>query len=289
MKRVLLFAALTAGIVSAQYTTFAPQTTSTNLIAGIDGKPNFQLSGTSGCAAVNGTVGKDVCTDSAGKFYVPSVTGTPATWVQIPTLPLTSAEIPNNAANTTGTAGNTTEVNGATVPASQSCVGTNGSSQIVTASCGGGGGAYAASLGPTATITETGSDVTVFSVASVPALAAGACYFIQYVVTPSTSESDETLKVDGTAVATVMSGTGVATFINSFSYCNTAGTQSSQQMMMIFAAYMQTGNSWSNNFNGLVMPTTPTSVNWATSHTISITSNATSGQTVVGRFFRITQ
>ena len=42
-----------------------------------------------------------------------------------------SADIPNNAADTSGTAGNTTKVNGASVPASAPLLGSNGAGQLV--------------------------------------------------------------------------------------------------------------------------------------------------------------
>jgi hypothetical protein len=105
-KRLLFAFPLLAVSLYAQYAPSASY--SSTAAAEINGKPNYQLSGVSGCAAVNGTIGKDICTDSAGKVYVPSVTGTPATWVQIPTLPLLSAQIPNNAANTSGNAATAT-------------------------------------------------------------------------------------------------------------------------------------------------------------------------------------
>jgi hypothetical protein len=47
---------------------------------------------------------------------------------------LVSADIPNNAADTSGTSGNTTKVNGASVPASAGFLGSNGSSQLVSVS-----------------------------------------------------------------------------------------------------------------------------------------------------------
>lgn len=98
MKTLLIAVTLFSASLCAQY---APSASgSTTAAAEINGKPNYQLSGTSGCAAVNGTVGKDICTDSAGKVYVPSVTGTPATWVQIPTLPLTQSTSGNAATAT---------------------------------------------------------------------------------------------------------------------------------------------------------------------------------------------
>ena len=96
-KQLILSALVIVGLVNAQWVTSTTNIpNSSNLSGYIDGKLNFQLSGTTGCAAVNGTIGKDVCTDSAGKVYVPSVSGTPATWVQIPTLPLLQAQVPSS-------------------------------------------------------------------------------------------------------------------------------------------------------------------------------------------------
>jgi hypothetical protein len=96
---------------------------SSNVSTSFDSKLNWQTS-TVGCADKSGTVGKDLCMDTGTfKVYKVTVTGaspTPATWADV----------------LSGTAANTVEVNGATVPASQSCVGTNGSSQIVSATCG---------------------------------------------------------------------------------------------------------------------------------------------------------
>lgn len=209
--------------------------------------------------------GATILPDLNGNYWYTSLGGT------------TGATGPTGATGATGPSGGPagptgpTGANGATGP-----TGANGAS-----------GTFATSLGQTSSISETGSPVTVFSVPSVPALASGSCYFITSLTYATVAETNQKLVIDGTAVATILSGTGQAPFQNDFAYCNNAGSQTAQSITPTYTAYA-TGNSWISNYNGLAIPTTPTAVNWATTHTVSITSTASSGS-IVGWAFRIGQ
>jgi hypothetical protein len=96
--KTLLIVLFSASSIFAQY---APSASgSTTAAAEINGKPNWQTS-TSACVGLNGTVGKDWCTDTVtGWVYTPSVTGTPATWMRVNS----TAAITGNAATATALA-----------------------------------------------------------------------------------------------------------------------------------------------------------------------------------------
>lgn len=108
MTKTILFAfLLSVASLSAQY---APSGSfSSTAAAEINSKPAYQT-GTGAPSALNCAIGKDFYTDVAtGYLYDCTVTGTPGTWARASVHPpLVSADIVNNAANTSGLAGTAT-------------------------------------------------------------------------------------------------------------------------------------------------------------------------------------
>ena len=152
--------------------------------------------------------------------------------------------------------------------------------------------APSSSRGPTGSVAMTGSDVTLYTFTSVPALAAGGCYTFRGVFATGAAASHTLrIKVDGTTVATPMSAFG-ANYIYNFEtgYCNTAGSQTTQRVVPIYGAYTlasawQFSQGLTNYFSEPgSYPVTPTAVDWSTSHTITVTMTAASG-TAQGYFF----
>jgi hypothetical protein len=157
---------------------------------------------------------------------------------------------------------------------------------------GGGSSSYISSAGNTGTVAMTGSDVVIFTASSVPALASGGCYVMDVTVQKNSTGATATtynLKVDGTTIQTLAT-TGSDTFEADhfgFHYCNNVGSQTAQSLVEYLGEYCTAcaaGNNWNQTLN-VNLPTTPTGVNWATSHTVTITANQASG-TVTGLAFR---
>lgn len=151
---------------------------------------------------------------------------------------------------------------------------------------GGSSGPFINSQGNTGAITMTGSDVTIWSVTGVSALATGSCYQIDFTILDNTAGgfTHGYLKVDGTIVSDLLGGAGSAGFYQAFhfSYCNNVGSQAAQTMVQGNSGYCGvSSNCAGGSYTGSVTPigilSTPTAVNWATTHTVSFTLAAASG------------
>jgi len=163
---------------------------------------------------------------------------------------------------------------------------------------GSGSGNFAYSQGVTAAVTQTGSYVTLYSTpATVPALAAGSCYFIGFSISDTGAGVYAVqLFVDGASKATVVpSNTWTGLLIqNEFAYCNNAGVQNAQSIIYRTGFYCTgvclTGGNLSQMytfFGGT--PITPTAVDWSTgSKTISIRTTQPAGS-LIGNMFYIRQ
>lgn len=159
----------------------------------------------------------------------------------------------------------------------------------------GGGGAFSYTQGPTASVTQTGTStyVAIYSKASVPALAAGACFMMADSVN-DTSAGAATIKlyVDGSAVG-ILSDIGASGFHRkeTFGYCNNAGVQNAQTLIMYEVGYCSNGTctAWVNDMGvgNTVLPTTA-AIDWSTTHTVEIRTAAASGS-INGDFFSLRQ
>ncbi len=151
------------------------------------------------------------------------------------------------------------------------------------------GGSYSISKGATSPVTQTGSYVTIFSQASVPALAAGACYTIEFAFfTPGAAAFTPEIMVDSTVVANLGSF-GPAVFFNqTYEYCNNAGVQNAQTSTYLSGGYItaNTTGQGMSNYAALAPFTTTTAIDWSTSPTITLLTNGASS-TVTGTVFRI--
>lgn len=153
-------------------------------------------------------------------------------------------------------------------------------------------------LGKTSSITQTGSDVSIFSAVGVPVLAAGTCYKVEFLLgTTDIASYSIKLYVDGSSVQTFASGLGTgggADFVKLIStYCNDAGVQNTQTLAIYSFAYTNStlGSSWAEYPSGLTgsaYAMTPTGVDWSGTHTVAIETNAASGH-ITGYSFRIGQ
>lgn len=152
-----------------------------------------------------------------------------------------------------------------------------------------GGGAYSISKGATSPVTQTGSYVTIWSQANVPALAAGACYTIEFALnTPNTVAFTPEMTVDGTVVTT-FSNVGAAYFAQTFEYCNNAGVQNAQTLSFMDGGYNSNNGANAGLTQYSIAPfSTPIAIDWSTSRTIAILTSGTSS-TVTGTAFRIRQ
>jgi hypothetical protein len=154
-------------------------------------------------------------------------------------------------------------------------------------------GAYAVSQPGTGNIAQTGSAVQIYSQASVPALAAGACYEIRVEYNDVSAGNHTTyLYVDASAVAT-LSGSGAiggTGYTRRFwlTYCNAPASQTSQVITQYDVSYANTGGGGWTVDTGWTGSPTATGVNWASPHAIQIYTNAASGN-MVGMFFRVGQ
>lgn len=161
-------------------------------------------------------------------------------------------------------------------------------------SCVSTGGGFIYSQGPNSSATTmTGSDVTIFTASSVPALSAGACWDIKFTIKAGTAGgASYKLYVDATAVSTIASTGGTAWKQVQFLYCNNAGVQNAQTITEYINAYCIDGScatgttGWTSDFPQGITPTITNSVNLATSHTITITGSAPSGN-LTGQAFRM--
>lgn len=162
---------------------------------------------------------------------------------------------------------------------------------VGSACSGGGGSVYAASQGPTANVAQTGSYVVIYSQASVPAMAAGACRTIEYAIHATTAPSTTVqLFVDNASIAT-LGNLGSSGYLRKgvFAYCNNAAVQNVQTITLFDSGYcVDTGCAgWVNELNpgNTALPAT-SAVTWTGTHTIDIRTNAASGN-VNGLFLHI--
>jgi hypothetical protein len=140
----------------------------------------------------------------------------------------------------------------------------------------------------------TGSDVTIYTFSSVPALAAGGCYTFSAAMGPaSTNTVTFKIFVDSTQVSTPFTSfsTGYVYVWQSY-YCNNSGVQNAQTLNTMYGWYSAYPGSWSALGPGLSSQfgenphTTPTAVDWSTTHTITVKANAAGG-TLQTNWFKI--
>ncbi len=157
---------------------------------------------------------------------------------------------------------------------------------------GGGGGAIAPiSMGNTGSISETGSDVTVFTTSSLPAIATGACKTVYASVFVAQGGTALKVFVDSTLLATpIASSAGPEQEQFEFLYCNNASSQTVQTITYkanaVCSGSLGSLCSWTPFVPSYIA--VPSSFNWASGHTISVKSNAGSG-TVQGLALWIAQ
>lgn len=144
-------------------------------------------------------------------------------------------------------------------------------------------GSYSTFQGVTANIPMTGSNVALYTVSNVPALAAGKCYSVHVTTGPEDSVSyNAYLYVDTTQVSQV-AHIGGANFYGAsdLSMCNNAGVQNAQTIYAIQAGYFNgaAGSQaltpdWSMVGSTVI---NTSAIDWSTTHTITIYGSAASG------------
>ena len=155
---------------------------------------------------------------------------------------------------------------------------------------GGSSGSYVMSLGPTPPVSQTGSNIALYSVPNVPALGAGQCYTIDGGVIGSQAGTYEYLYVDSTLLYTFFtygSGVGNQRDYAMLRYCNQAGTQAAQSISIIYQGYST--NDQSLTPYAETVDLTPTAVDQTISHTYSLVVKGNNGATATGTVFRIGQ
>jgi hypothetical protein len=138
-------------------------------------------------------------------------------------------------------------------------------------------------------VNMNGSDVSLLTF-TVPPLAAGGCYRIDYGVGAGLSSATIKVKIDGTTISTPFtagSNTGVNVSIAGVLYCNNAGTQSAQTLTYTFGAagfvttFFTPNSGWSYSAGGPSENdspiSTPAAIDWSVPHTLTITANQASG------------
>lgn len=156
---------------------------------------------------------------------------------------------------------------------------------------------YSAFQGNTGTVAMTGSDVTIWTFSGVAPLAAGTCYTFHGTIEASASATYKIIVDGSTTISTPLlnggAGFGGYYYIWSSKYCNNPGSQTVQtltypepQFFTSLANYTLNGGVGPSTSWGESPQTTPTGINWATSHTITVTVNALTG-TAIGAMFSI--
>lgn len=181
-------------------------------------------------------------------------------------------------------------VNGSTVPI------TYDGTQIRCLTCGISGGASTsvlpASMGNTGSVSVGATATTLFSTSSVPPLAAGACYQITAVIGGPAGIAHEYIAIDGVNVMDLNNSAGPNGFYSqAWLYCNDAGVQNTQHLTLLFGGY-DTANAAGGYANYASFPAYSvalSNINWAASHTISLSVIATSASTVTGFAWRVSQ
>lgn len=145
----------------------------------------------------------------------------------------------------------------------------------------------------TSAISMTGSDVAVYTTTSAPALAAGKCYRIEgNVVSSLAGGGTFKLKAGTTVIATLYASADHVQFV--VLYCNNPSVQNVQQTSYVMPIQYLPASGFGISGAGFVNSSTdsqvfaPTTVDWSTTHDLSLTVNAASG-TATGGYWHITQ
>lgn len=199
----------------------------------------------------------------------------------------------SKAASVGSRSGNTTEfatVNGTKTTGKQLRFDASGNIEASASDIGGGGSTpFSQAVLDNNGVSMTGSDVTMATISNVPALAAGSCYIITGISVGSATWTGK-IFVDATQIATPITASAAGYYQNwSFRYCNTTA-QSAQKKFYTFSCYATNiGLGWyCTSYFGENALSTPTAVDWSTSHTITFKMNAASG-TADMPFFEVRQ
>lgn len=138
-------------------------------------------------------------------------------------------------------------------------------------------------------VTMTGAAATIFFKTGV-VLAAGQCLEFSFATTSSGVSATLELYADATLIYQIFSPSGSSTqgqIVNS-SYCNLIGSLTSQirfdRIPLIYGSGGNLGTNLTTSSSGAVQ--VPASVDWSTTHTISLKATASSG-TVTGAWWKI--
>ena len=145
--------------------------------------------------------------------------------------------------------------------------------------------------GSTGSLSVGTSATAIFSTASVPPLAAGACYQITAAIGGAAGISHEYITVDGVSIFDLNNSGGANGYYSqSWAYCNDAGVQNAQHLTMLYGGYnTPNAGAYSNYTSGAPYSAASSNVNWAVSHTISLSVIAVSPSTLTGFAWRINQ
>ncbi len=148
---------------------------------------------------------------------------------------------------------------------------------------GGGGGAYAASAVSNGTVNQTGSNVSLVSIASVPAMAAGSCRHLNVITDQATAAYNLYLYVDGAQKAQIYGSGGSAwTVFEELFYCNDFGVQNTQKLYTRPTDAFHGGTfNYEGNPSGAPSQVS-TAVDWSMSHTVAIFSLGTNATPLAG-------
>ncbi len=143
----------------------------------------------------------------------------------------------------------------------------------------------------TSPVSMTGSPLTIYSTAGVT-LAAGQCITISAAGTSSGVNATLAIYADAVLIHTVYTS-GSMGIITHSSYCNNPGSLTVQTRFDIAPAFYNCGGDGTlvaatcgvTSSDGQI--STPSTVNWATSHTLTLKATAASG-TVSGAWWKIT-
>ncbi len=157
---------------------------------------------------------------------------------------------------------------------------------------GGGGASFSDFTSGAVTVTNTGSDVTIYSYAA-PALPAGACFNIKFYLQFTGAVATTTkIFVGATQIATPFTSLAATTDVEwDIDYCNQSGVQNAQYLVYVRPMVYGIPTGGSNYMKGSGTDATfntPTAVDWSTGKTITIKTNAASDDTV-GVFAQIHQ
>ncbi len=147
--------------------------------------------------------------------------------------------------------------------------------------------------GPQTPVSQTGSNASAYDVTGVPALGAGKCYFIESGLNNDGGAAVAvtfTFYIDSTLMLTGYSGSGVGgQFQFSVLHCNNPGVTNAQTTVGYLAYFGSGGSAVPGTSLSPTWVSTALTIDWSTTHTIHVYTNAAMGNTITPEYVHVVQ